>query len=557
MKLNKKITLLLCMVFAAMSVHANALINIYTKNNTSGYSIQYSTKQPINALYFSRYDDARDKWKIDDDYVHQISDDFDIYSRKDKVSFVKFQANFDLSTRMSSNYYDPIKVFSDGSSSIFTEFVTPKKVKTNKNIIDSAEVDYSFENSTPNGSVIINSTNKGKNLQNIHLSGNTYAYFGNVSIAEMENVSFVTDPIFPKKMSAQINSLIEEIIDYHRQVSTVKLGFKPIVFVSYHPSENGEDEISYAGDIINTQMHLTFDGNLEKLSELDLSYLVAHELAHFWNGTLFHNKGPAWLHEGGADYFANQALLSLHKIDQKTYDTKIEKSLNKCASRVGKYAISDTHNVRMIYNCGSFVNYTVDQLFGTGSAVRLWKVMFTNLQKNGETNYDESNWFEALNEISDNEKDKQRLINFITQPITQVDFIKDIQQLGWKVDKEWLSEKDNVDNLSIEMLKLLMMGDCDNHFSFNYDLKGKGVIFNITKNNTCKQFKLGVITKIDHQIIGTYSLYKNLQAKCKNGQEITITSDDNSSYSFICYKELRELMPELKINNYRSGLHNK
>ena len=351
-----------------------------------------------------------------------------------------------------------------------------------------------------------------------------------------------------------MNTLIDEIVDYHRQKSAVQLGFKPIIFISYRPNENDEDDISYAGDIINTQMHLTFYGNLKKLSKLDFSYLVAHELAHFWNGTLFHHEGAAWVHEGGADYFANQALLSLNEIDQKTYDTKIEESLNKCASQVGKYAISDAHDVRMIYNCGSFVNYTVDKLFGAGSAVQLWKVMFTNLQKSGEINYDELDWFEALNDISDNEKDKQRLIDFITQPIAQEDFIQNIQQLGWEIDEEWLPEKDNVNNLSLEMFKALMVGDCDNHFSFDYDLNEKGMIFNITKNKRCKQFKLGIITKIDNQSIGTYSLYKDLQAKCKNGQNITITSDDNSSYPFICHDKLRDLMPALKIRFQKSAV---
>lgn len=250
---------------------------------------------------------------------------------------------------------------------------------------------------------------------------------------------------------------------------------------------------------------------------------------------------------GGADYFANQALLALKKIDQKTYDKRVEKALNSCLAQVGKYSISDADShddMGMVYDCGSFVHYTVDNILGDGSVSKLWKKLFTNLH--GSSSYSEKDWFKALNEIGHDKKAVSDIIELISHPFTGQDFIHKTELLGWNFYKKQLSNEDNSFRLSFNMFKDLMNDDCSGIYAFNTN----NDMINITNNESCQQFKLGSISRIDDVKVGTYSLYKiynDIKSKCKNGGELKMTSGRNSSYLFKCHTELRNLSPRLEV----------
>jgi hypothetical protein len=133
-----------------------------------------------------------------------------------------------------------------------------------------------------------------------------FVYFGNRAPELRDRYQFLGDPGLPKWIDHELETVVPKVLDMYSQKMALPLAKSPIIFLSFDSvSLNGS-----RGGVLPGQVQLSVGGsdwlNPSHEQKDIFSRLVAHELAHLWNGDLYQNSGKvgqSWTHEGGLKPF--------------------------------------------------------------------------------------------------------------------------------------------------------------------------------------------------------------------------------------------------------------
>ena len=225
---------------------------------------------------------------------------------------------------------------------------------------------------------------------------------------------------------------LPRLFDYYEEKTGQELNFTPVVFFNYDNMEG--DYANYSGGTLDGLVQLTVNGKRWETQSNGqfnkLFHFLAHEAAHFWNGQMFSYEGTehSWMHEGGADAFANFAMREFGLIDNNQMIQRFEDAANSCLLNKASEPLAqsaDLWKFRNYYSCGAIMALASDIAIKANdpsqSVFDVWREIFDTNKLNKR--YNQQNYFDSLSEVANSDalatsfeefSDKADIDNFVT-----------------------------------------------------------------------------------------------------------------------------------------------
>ncbi len=218
-----------------------------------------------------------------------------------------------------------------------------------------------------------------------------FIYVGPGTISESEALLTITDATAPKWLSDEISVFAPAIGKSLQGLLQRALPTKPNIFVAMGDlSEEGR--LNYSGDALPGQYQMTLAGGAWKqASPQALSVLrrtTAHEAAHLWQAAARPKSDavPDWIHEGGADALAAEAMLAAGYWTDDDATANLDEARLKCSASLEQLSLQRAEadeNWDAVYACGQVLNVAAA---GDAGVAAFWRVFVRRTAVDG---YDE------------------------------------------------------------------------------------------------------------------------------------------------------------------------
>lgn len=199
----------------------------------------------------------------------------------------------------------------------------------------------------------------------------TSIFVGTLEPIEADGFIAVIDPGLPPNLRQNLDRSLPRAMAYFASFYG-PLSFTPELYVSIddEPEKNGK--ISTQGGTLPNQVFMHFDGGnaRERLATEDplwLEWFFAHEAAHLFQQDKAGGKAgenvAAWIHEGGADAMAAQAMAKRGTSERSYAQTRFEKAQTACAQGLATSPLNRATaegNFDLHYHCGLIVWLALD-----------------------------------------------------------------------------------------------------------------------------------------------------------------------------------------------------
>lgn len=229
-----------------------------------------------------------------------------------------------------------------------------------------------------------------------------FVYFGRQLPVTRAGYSYLGDSNSPDWVVAEIDRLTLPLMQYYGNRTGYQLGRLPLIFLSFDPYSGW----GARGGVLPGQVQLSIGGSewRSKSNEHTDRFrrLLAHELAHLWNGDLFQNAGEdgqSWMHEGGAEAFALRALRDGGHMTESRYRSLHTEAINECTSGLSGSALVESDAFRRFqnyYTCGTAINLLAERMTAgrQSSLFSLWGEIFRRTA--GSNRYSSHVFFRAV-----------------------------------------------------------------------------------------------------------------------------------------------------------------
>lgn len=193
----------------------------------------------------------------------------------------------------------------------------------------------------------------------------TYAYFGRDGFLERSDLVLLMDRGMPPWVASTIQTSIPRFFDLYAERTGVPITNSPVVLVGLTPG--GGPGLSSGGGVLPGLIQLALQGDAwaepSPSAAAHALRFIAHEVAHLWNGDLVRSVRPeqAWMHEGGAEAFADRALLVTGLIDRQELEHRASAALDRCLN------LLEGRNLHDAVQAGSH-----DASYACGQVLSLW-----------------------------------------------------------------------------------------------------------------------------------------------------------------------------------------
>lgn len=331
--------------------------------------------------------------------IQEVSEK-EVIKRKDGGKFSAFYFTFKPGTLSSDDPYPFSVVFSDGSLALHTGYLSVIEEPSQLPNIVFKFAPLEKENVFVNGDAVrIWSPYKDFDVG--------YVYFGNLRPIDSDSLKLLSDPNLPVWIQRLSDKIPPEIFKFYEQ----EFSLKPKVFVITRMYDLGDKEMSrlsgsaYPGWILINIAGADWKNATRKLRNQFIS-LVAHEGMHRFQGRPAGDfMRRAWLIEGTAEFFKNQALARLGYQNRKELLADLSDAANKCVIILGNNQMTldnptEGEGFYGTYVCGHILHYATHSiLLSTTSEgmFSLWRKMLEHARaRDGSIN--DSDYFKALND---------------------------------------------------------------------------------------------------------------------------------------------------------------
>jgi len=376
---------------------AEAVDTFLTKSEEGQWTVEYRLIKPGSKIAFLRNpNDARVKrWKpVSSDFMIEYIDNHEFIKRRDNSVFSQVSFVLEPSYTPLPKDYAPFSPFSDGGMLVHDGrfFACVEEC--------DLDVDYrwNMELRVPElEHILVNGKIYASNASWQGNNSGSYIYVGNQESIDSQHVIALIDRQLPKELKNALSNRLPKMMDYF--VSKFgKVYEKPSLFASYEKVNH--EGVSTQGGVLPNQIFMHWSGlDLEKhvkneIFRNDMVWFFAHEVAHLYQkeNSYSTDSNHAWLHEGGADKFALEALKSLNPELDDYYQYRLDKFKKKCRNGVMDTSLNEaTKNkkFKLHYNCGFLIHHSIDKLvrdrFPHGDGIFDVWIEYKNQIKSGET----------------------------------------------------------------------------------------------------------------------------------------------------------------------------
>lgn len=540
-------------------------IHVHYQQASDTWKVQYELPIAVDHIAFSRRGnfDRTKHYHFDESlFTWDKADDVVLIKSIDGSTFTSLDLTFSSDYSFIIKDYTHNLKYTDGSVLLYTNHLA-----LGANVIEDklvSPIGRSFDTTTFHFySLGQHITFLGKRYKNKaqweSKGGSTYIYFGNIPPIENDNMIAIVDPALPKWAWDATQQNFPKLFDYYKAKTGQALNFKPVVFFNYDQVDG--DYSNYSGGTLDGLVQLTINGKhwqLEDKAQFNkLFHFLAHESAHFWNGQMFafEDQKHSWMHEGGADTFANFAMMEFGLINYEQMVQKFEDAANHCILNKDGESLElsvSSGRYRNYYTCGAAMGFAshlaVKSNNANQSVFDVWKHIFhANI---GDKNYNQQSYFNALNALIGSEKLSQLFHTFSHQ--TNLD--NALAVMSW-FDATELNISFSQDHGSTvirhwgeRIIKEVMWMYCHSKAGFNY----YDDYIHTQAMNSCEPFSERVEIQYMEGIdilkngIEAYTLFRQ---KCENKEKVSFQNRAKTHVLELqCLKSVPVIKPRLNFN---------
>ena len=207
-----------------------------------------------------------------------------------------------------------------------------------------------------------------------------YAYFGPQTPARMGDVDVIVDPNAPAWLREVIDDTTAKVSQFYAQAFQRPLIDRPLISVALVGLDGAPGSISIKGGAVGGGIAYRLQGaglvEDHPKKRAYMARLIAHEMAHLWQLNLTRggigNDDP-WVHEGGAEAIALEALRATGLFTEEASDRYAQELLKECEDLKDDMTVN-----RALYACGfkRFHHYAI-------APVPLWRAMMARSESSG------------------------------------------------------------------------------------------------------------------------------------------------------------------------------
>jgi hypothetical protein len=219
-----------------------------------------------------------------------------------------------------------------------------------------------------------------------------FLYIGKTRPIASATLVTVTDATAPKWIGDEIAAFAPVIGEALQELLKRALPTKPNIFVAMGDMGD-EGRLNYSGDALPGQYQMTLTGGGWKMSSPEalavLRHSTAHEAAHLWQTAARPRSDavPDWIHEGGADALAADALVAAGYWTDADRRADFSKARSICEATLRQRSLQLAEaeaRWQGVYACGHIINVAAA---GDGGVAELWRAL---IQRGAAGGYDEA-----------------------------------------------------------------------------------------------------------------------------------------------------------------------
>lgn len=266
--------------------------------------------------------------------------------------------------------YAPIDRFSDGGWDFYLGFLYGSLTQSGR----ERAMDVTLHLQGLSGETVITQAKSGTEL-----SG--YVYFGPQKPVRMGNVNVIVDPQAPAWLREVIDDTTVKVSQFYEQAFQRKLFDIPLISVALVGFDGAPGRFSIKGGAVGGGIAYRLQGaglvEDHPKKRAYMARLIAHEMAHLWQINLTRGGiggNDAWVHEGGAEAIAWEALRATGIFTEEASDQYAQGLLKECEELKDDVSVN-----RGLYACGfkRFHGYAM-------APVPLWRAMMASSEGSGE-----------------------------------------------------------------------------------------------------------------------------------------------------------------------------
>ncbi|MEX0644610.1 MAG: hypothetical protein WD076_04825 [Parvularculaceae bacterium] len=215
----------------------------------------------------------------------------------------------------------------------------------------------------------------------------------------------IVDPTAPAWAVEDVVSLAPRLVEYYARAFGRELASAPDLFV-LTDGDSAPGRLRFDGDALPGQIEIALSGGAwaspDRGARTLLARATAHEAAHLWQTAArpARNDVPDWIHEGGADALALEALVAIGAEPAEALAGGFDAARASCAAALDgrSLAAAEKHGSwRASYACGAALSIIAARAVdATGTVADFWRVFISRAAANG--GYDEALFLALIEE---------------------------------------------------------------------------------------------------------------------------------------------------------------
>lgn len=219
-----------------------------------------------------------------------------------------------------------------------------------------------------------------------------FIYVGREAAVDSGAMLTIADATAPVWIREEIATFAPAIAKALGGMMQRALPTKPNIFIAIGDlSEEGR--LSYSGDALPGQYQMTLAGGAWKTSSPEALFVLrrttAHEAAHLWQAAARPKSDavPDWIHEGGADALAAEAMRAAGYWTTADIDADLDRARSDCAGALRRRSLSQAEadgRWDAVYACGRILNVAAA---GPEGIAAFWREL---VRRSAADGYDEA-----------------------------------------------------------------------------------------------------------------------------------------------------------------------